>query len=97
MVVCVGYLGKASAQASIGPIAANLVTDLIALAPPNEVHKYDQMKKYANNVQQMSALYVMFMAAIASISLVRGGQLLMTKVDDDGHDHKSDLTSSSSS
>lgn len=94
MVVCVGYLGKASAQASIGPIAANLVVDLIAQALPNEVHKYDQMKEYANNVQQMSALYVMFMAAIASISLVRGGQLLMTKANDDHHS-KSDVISSS--
>lgn len=77
LLVCVGYLGKASAQASMGPIAANLVADMIAALPPGKEHSLDTMAEYANNVQQISAMYVMFMAVVASLGLVRGGKSVL--------------------
>ncbi|CAG9571288.1 conserved hypothetical protein [Leishmania major strain Friedlin] len=77
LLVCVGYLGKASAQASMGPIAANLVASMIAALPPGKKHSLDTMAEYANNVQQISAMYVMFMAVVASLGLVRGGKLVL--------------------
>ncbi|KAK7201662.1 sodium/hydrogen exchanger [Novymonas esmeraldas] len=79
LLVCVGYLGKASAQASVGPIAANLVAGMVAALPPSEKHSLDTMAKYANNVQQISAMYVMFMAVVASLGLVRGGTLVLKR------------------
>ncbi|GET87127.1 hypothetical protein, conserved [Leishmania tarentolae] len=79
LLVCVGYLGKASAQASVGPIAANLVAAMIAALPPGEKTSLDTMAEYANNVQQISAMYVMFMAVVASLGLVRGGTLILKR------------------
>lgn len=79
LLVCIGYLGKASAQASIGPIAANLVADMVAKLPDSEKGSLDTIIRYANNVQQMSAMYVMFMAPIASLGLVRGGTVVLTR------------------
>ncbi|SYZ64074.1 sodium/hydrogen_exchanger (plasmid) [Leishmania braziliensis MHOM/BR/75/M2904] len=79
LLVCVGYLGKASAQASVGPIAANLVANMIAALPAGEKHSLDTMAEYANNVQQISAMYVMFMSVVASFGLVRGGQLVLKR------------------
>ncbi|KPA77292.1 hypothetical protein ABB37_07183 [Leptomonas pyrrhocoris] len=82
LLVCVGYLGKASAQASVGPIAANLVANMIAALPDDQKHSLDKIAEYANNVQQISAMYVMFMACVASFGLVRGGQLVLTREGD---------------
>jgi solute carrier family 9B (sodium/hydrogen exchanger), member 1/2 len=79
LLVCVGYLGKASAQASVGPIAANLVAGMITALPADQKHSLDTMAEYANNVQQISAMYVMFMACIASLGLVRGGQVVLKR------------------
>ncbi|KAG5509752.1 hypothetical protein GH5_05617 [Leishmania sp. Ghana 2012 LV757] len=79
LLVCVGYLGKASAQASVGPIAANLVASMIAALPEDQKHSLDTMAEYANNVQQISAMYVMFMAVVASLGLVRGGTLVLKR------------------
>lgn len=79
LLVCVGYLGKASAQASVGPIAANLVSNMIAKLPADKKGSLDTMAEYANNVQQISAMYVMFMACIASFGLVRGGQAVLKR------------------
>lgn len=79
LLVCVGYLGKASAQASVGPIAANLVATMVAQLPVDQRHSLDTMAEYANNVQQISAMYVMFMACIASFGLVRGGQIVLKR------------------
>ncbi|EPY20827.1 Na[+]/H[+] hydrogen antiporter 1 [Strigomonas culicis] len=85
LLVCVGYLGKASAQASVGPIAANLVAERIAAlteaqqADPATMAKYAKLQTYANYVQQMSAAYVMILAAVASLGLVRGGMRVLTK------------------
>ncbi|KAG5483344.1 hypothetical protein LSCM1_04891 [Leishmania martiniquensis] len=79
LLVCVGYLGKASAQASVGPIAANLVENMIATLPEDQKHSLDTMAEYANNVQQISAMYVMFMAVVASLGLVRGGTLVLKR------------------
>lgn len=80
--VSVGYLGKASAQASVGPIAANLVAGMVAALPPDQAGSLDTLVEYANNVQQISAMYVMFMAVVASLGLVRGGQLVLKRADD---------------
>ncbi|CAJ1987371.1 sodium/hydrogen exchanger [Leishmania donovani] len=77
LLVCVGYLGKASAQASMGPIAANLVAGMIAALPPGKEHSLATMAEFANNVQQISAMYVMFMAVVASLGLVRGGKVVL--------------------
>ncbi|KAG5509432.1 hypothetical protein JKF63_06742 [Porcisia hertigi] len=79
LLVCVGYLGKASAQASVGPIAANLVAGMIAALPVDQKHTLNTMAEYANNVQQISAMYVMFMAVVASLGLVRGGMLILER------------------
>lgn len=79
LVVCVGYIGKASAQASLGPIAANIVAKMIANLPPEEKGSLATMERYAKNVQQMAALYVMFMAAVASLGLVRGGMAVLPR------------------
>ncbi|KEG09529.1 Na[+]/H[+] hydrogen antiporter 1 [Trypanosoma grayi] len=82
LLVCAGYTGKASAQASLGPIAAALVAAELAKLPPDVAPTAELLKRreYANNVQQMSAMYVMFMAAVASLSLVRGGMALLPRV-----------------
>lgn len=79
LLVCVGYLGKASAQASVGPIAANLVANRMAALPADQKNSLIKMAEYANNVQQISAMYVMFMACVASFGLVRGGQVVLKR------------------
>ncbi|ORC87732.1 N protein [Trypanosoma theileri] len=81
LLVCAGYTGKASAQASVGPLAATLVASEIAKLPPGTpiTPALLQRQVWANNVQQMAAMYVMFMAAIASLSLVRGGMALLPR------------------
>lgn len=96
LLVCMGYLAKATVQASIGPIAANRVAALIAAAPEGERGQYADMQRYAQYVQDMSALYVIFMAAFASVAIVRGGQLMLTReVKVDAARRSSDGTSAS--
>lgn len=79
LLVCVGYLGKATAQASIGPIAATLVANMQAALPADQRGSLDQVAEFANNVQQISAMYVMFMAPLASLGLVRGGMAVLVR------------------
>ncbi|KAH9599254.1 Cation/H+ exchanger [Trypanosoma melophagium] len=81
LLVCAGYTGKAAAQASVGPLAATLVAGEIARLPPGAAipPALLQRQMFANNVQQMAAMYVMFMAAIASLSLVRGGMAVLPR------------------
>ncbi|KAG8346788.1 hypothetical protein TRVL_02389 [Trypanosoma vivax] len=83
LLVCVAYSGKASAQASLGPMAADIVAQgmtnhlLSALLPEHQ--------EFANIVQQMSAMYVMFMAPIASVCLMHGGMAVLQRaVEEEG-------------
>ncbi|KAF8289944.1 putative sodium/hydrogen exchanger [Trypanosoma cruzi] len=82
LLVCAGYSGKASAQASLGALAATLVAEEFEKLAPGELPSAELLKRkeYASNVQQISAMYVMFMAAFASISLVRGGVAILPRV-----------------
>lgn len=81
IIVSVGYSGKASAQGSLGSIAATLVAqEILKLGSNNLIStKLTKQREYADNVQQMAALYVMFMAAVASLTLVRGGIAVFPK------------------
>ncbi|CBH11215.1 unnamed protein product [Trypanosoma brucei gambiense DAL972] len=81
LLVCVGYCGKASAQASLGPVATALVATKMASLSDGEEPSVEilKMKKFAENVQQASATYVMFLAVVASVGLMRGGLALFQK------------------
>ncbi|RNF20929.1 Na/H hydrogen antiporter 1 [Trypanosoma conorhini] len=81
MLVCAGYTGKASAQCSLGSLAATLVAEEIANLAPGVQPSAAllQRKEFANNVQQVAAMYVMFMAAAASFTLVRGGVAILPR------------------
>lgn len=82
LVVGIGYLGKASAQASIGPLAASMMPTVgAALWGPGgseeNLERYERYVLYSTNIQSISAMYVMFMAAFASIGVVRLGIVLL--------------------
>ncbi|ESL10606.1 hypothetical protein TRSC58_01658 [Trypanosoma rangeli SC58] len=99
MLVCAGYIGKASAQCSIGTIAATLVAEEIANLAPGEQPSAALLRRreYANNVQQVAAMYVMFMAAVASITLVRGGMAVLPRTKLDGRPQRPRPSNESSS
>nr|CCC90528.1 unnamed protein product [Trypanosoma congolense IL3000] len=81
LLVCLGYCGKASAQASLGPIAAFIVAAEIAALPAGQAPTEQQLEiqHFAKNIQQMSAFYVMTMAALASVGLMQGGMALLRR------------------
>lgn len=82
LVVGIGYLGKASAQASVGPLAASMMlSDGERLwgtgGTKEDVELHDRYLRYASEIKSISALYVMVMAMVASIGVVRAGVVLL--------------------
>lgn len=82
LLVGIGYLGKASAQASVGPLAASMMSvNGVALWGPGGVKEdialFEEYSVYATYLRNITALYVMVMAVVASIGVVRGGVILL--------------------
>lgn len=82
LLVGIGYLGKASAQASIGPLAASMMSvNGAALWGPGgrkeDLALYEEYSVYAVYLRNVTALYVMLMAVVASIGVVHGGVFLL--------------------
>lgn len=82
LLVGIGYLGKASAQASVGPLAASMMSiNGAALWGPGgtkeDLALFEEYTLYATYLRNITALYVMVMAVAASIGVVRGGIILL--------------------
>ena len=77
LIVCGGYLGKATAQAAIGPVALTFVKARIA--QEGSTPELLTLKQNAENVMDIAILYVLFMAPIAALTMTKAGPYVLPR------------------
>jgi solute carrier family 9B (sodium/hydrogen exchanger), member 1/2 len=77
LLVCGGYLGKATAQAAIGPVALATITTEIAAQglTPDRALKLE----YAQNVASIAVLYILVCAPIGALTMTKLGPLILPR------------------
>lgn len=77
LIVCGGYLGKATAQAAIGPVALTFVKARIA--KEGSTPELLTLKQNAENVMDIAILYVLFMAPLAALTMTKAGPYVLPR------------------